>query len=141
MRVGCTMDSFEFDIGEKATIVSRFMGEIHAEIQQAFIAEKVSRKLTQQQIATLLEVNRSVINRQLQGMENLTARRIAEFAWALGYEPEFRLRKDVAEHGTNDRPAKPPVSQSLPGKEAPTSVGKSGTYLPSNLLGFQVVAQ
>jgi len=131
------MDSFEFDIGEKATIVSRFMGEVHAEIQRAFMDEKASRKLTQQQIATLLEVNRSVINRQLQGMDNLTARRMAEFAWALGYEPEFRLRKEMAEEGSNDHPSAPPS----PVKEVTTSVGTSEVYIPKKLSNIQVITQ
>lgn len=122
------MNSFEFDIGEKASLVARFLGEVRTELQRVFTIERASRKLTQQQIATLLEVNRSVINRQLTGVENLTARRIAEFAWALGYEPEFRLRKEFVEDSANDRPPSPP-----------TSVDKSETYIPKKLFNFQVI--
>jgi len=89
--------SLVFDIGEKARRVARFLGSIHRELQQALEEEKARRKLTQQQIADLIGVNRSVINRQILGGGNLTLRRLAEFAWALGREPVFELRKPAVE--------------------------------------------
>jgi transcriptional regulator with XRE-family HTH domain len=90
--------SLLFDIGEKARRVSRFLGMIHRELQQAAEEERAARKLTQQQIADSLGVNRSVINRQILGGGNLTLRRVAEFAWALNRAPVFELRKIVT-HG------------------------------------------
>ena len=91
------MNSFVFDIGERARKVSRFVGRVRSELQRALIAEKKSRKLSQQEIAQLIGVNRSVINRQLMGTENLTIRRVAELAWALGWDIEFKLKKHI--HG------------------------------------------
>ena len=89
------MTSYVFDIGEKARKVSRFIGTVRSELQYALSKEKAARKkFTQQDIATLLGVNRSVINRQLIGTENMTLRRVAELAWALGWDIEFRLRKN-----------------------------------------------
>ncbi len=130
------MSLYEFDIGEKDRCVSRFLGDVRSEIQQAFMTEKASRKLTQQQVATLLEVNRSVVNRQLTGVENLTCRRIAEFAWALGYEPEFHLRKVEVEAGTNDLPPKMPIPQSMGLQTVPL------TAVPSNANpAFQIGGQ
>jgi transcriptional regulator with XRE-family HTH domain len=133
------MSLYEFDIGEKDRCVSRFLGDVRSEIQQAFMAEKATRKLTQQQIATLLEVNRSVINRQLTGVENPTCRRVAELAWALGYEPEFRLRKQEVEDGANDRP-KPTPHQPLPATITliTPAVIHSSAYVPQNR-GYGVV--
>lgn len=87
------MNLFVYDIGERARKVSRFIGEVRAELQRALMVEKKSRRLTQQQIATSIGVNRSVINRQLMGLENLTLRRVAELAWALEWEIVFYLRK------------------------------------------------
>jgi len=87
------MNSYVFDIGEKARKVARFIGHVRAELQRALVVEKASRKLTQQQIATMIGVHRSVINRQLMGFENLTLRRVAELAWALGWELYFELRR------------------------------------------------
>jgi hypothetical protein len=49
-------------------------------------------ELTQAAVARALEVDRSVIHRQLKGEENLTLSRVAELAWALGKKPEFILK-------------------------------------------------
>jgi len=90
-----------FDIGDRARKVSRFIGQVRAELRRAFASEKASRKITQQQIATMIGVNRSVINRQLMGLENLTLRRVAELAWALGWEIIFVLRKRNVQEGSS----------------------------------------
>jgi DNA-binding phage protein len=95
------MISYVFDIGEKQRRVSRFIGHVRAELQRALIAERSDRKFTQQQIANKLGVNRSVINRQLMGTENLTLASVVEIAWAIGWEPYFELRKRDALQGTN----------------------------------------
>ncbi|MGA2817364.1 MAG: hypothetical protein ABSE67_13890 [Xanthobacteraceae bacterium] len=104
------MNLYLYDIGEKARTASRFIGQVRAELQKAWLFEKAGRKITQQQIATMIGVNRSVINRQLMGFENLTLRRVAELAWALGWEIVFVLRRpqhgqvsltDVIQTGTN----------------------------------------
>jgi hypothetical protein len=87
------MNLYLYDIGEKARKASRFIGQVRAELQRAFAFEKSHRKITQQQVATMIGTNRSVINRELMGLENLTLRRVAELAWALGWEIVFYLRK------------------------------------------------
>jgi transcriptional regulator with XRE-family HTH domain len=87
------MTSYVFDIGEKARKASRFIAHVRAELQKALIAEKAARKITQQQIASQIGVNRSVINRQLMGTENLTLRSVADLAWALGWDIAFELKK------------------------------------------------
>ena len=87
------MNLYLYDIGDKARRASRFIGHVRAELQRALVAEKASRKISQQQIATMIGTSRSVINRQFLGFENLTLRRVAELAWALGWEIVFYLRK------------------------------------------------
>ena len=96
------MNSFEFDIGEKARAGSRFIDRVNAEVQRAFFSEKETEKVTQQAIATRLGVHRSVVNRQVMGLENMTARSIGELFWALGWEPFFEARKHEHELGEND---------------------------------------
>src|ERR1700733_6964728 len=87
-------DEFELDIiDEKSRAGSEFMFRIAQELQRAFLAEKKEHKITQQSIAEKLETSRAVINRQLQGLENIGSRRIGELFWALGYEPYFEARK------------------------------------------------
>jgi hypothetical protein len=88
------MDSFELDIiDEKSRAGSEFMFRVAQVLQRAFLAEKKSRKITQQSIAEKLDTSRAVINRQLHGLENIGARRIGELLWAMGWEPSFEAKK------------------------------------------------
>jgi transcriptional regulator with XRE-family HTH domain len=93
-------------------------------VQKAFAEEKAARNLTQAEIARALGVDRSVINRQLMGTENLTVRRIGELAWALGRDLNFSLTKPVARMHCN-------IATSGEGTKAnvPTSV-LSGSAAP-----------
>src|SRR5438876_3309323 len=93
--------SLLFDIGEKSRRIARFIGKVHRELQDALEHEKKTRGLTQQQIASLLNVNRSVINREFLGGGNLTLRRLAELARALGWEIVFELRRPATVAGQN----------------------------------------
>jgi hypothetical protein len=98
------MSSFELDIiDEKSRAGSEFMFRISQELQRAFLTEKKARKITQQAIAEKLDTSRAVINRQLQGLENIGARRIGELFWAMGWEPHFEARK--IPDGENQHPA------------------------------------
>jgi hypothetical protein len=62
-------------------------------LHQAPAPESPSARLTQQAIAEKLGTSRAVINRQVQGIENLGARRIGEILWAIGWEPYFEARR------------------------------------------------
>lgn len=124
--------SYQFDLGPRERKVSRFLGKVRRELVAAVLKEKSARKLTQQQIADAIGVNRSVINRQLLGGENLTLRRVAEFAWALGLEIVFELRKPTAARGKNDADLAPrfaPVVRTTP---VETDVGSSLTTTTSD---------
>lgn len=79
--------SYRLKVDPKSRKAARFISRLQKAIQSALIA---SGK-TQQEIATILEVDRSVINRRLKGNSNLTARSIAELAYALDKQIEFRL--------------------------------------------------
>jgi hypothetical protein len=87
------MDSFELEIDEQSRIGSEFMARVVNEIRRAVASEKSSRKLTQQAIADKIGTSRAVINRQIQGLENLSSRRVAEILWAIGWEPHFEARR------------------------------------------------
>jgi hypothetical protein len=107
------MNSFELEIDEQSRIGSEFMARVVNEIRRAVAAEKASRKITQQAIADKIGTSRAVINRQVQGLENLSVRRIAEILWAIGWEPHFEARKIPA--GENLRPPVNLVPLGLPG--------------------------
>jgi HTH domain len=86
------MPSFNFDIGKKERAGSRFLSDVRDELQRALATEKSRRKITQQEIADLLETSRAVINRQIVGLENIGIKRAAEILWAIGWEPHFEAR-------------------------------------------------
>jgi hypothetical protein len=102
------MPLFEYELDEKSEAGSDFITRVNEELQRALFSEKRERKVSQQAIADKLNVNRSVVNRRFLGLENLTARTIAETLWAIGWEPFFEARKIVANDGKNDFEIKPP---------------------------------
>jgi hypothetical protein len=99
------MPSFEFDIGEKERAGSRFLSDVRDELQRALAIEKSQRKITQQEIANLLETSRAVINRQIVGFENIGIKRVAEILWAIGWEPHFEARRVPESNNAIIRPA------------------------------------
>ena len=99
------MTSFELEIDEQSRIGAEFISRVANEIKRALAEERASRKITQQSIANKIGTSRAVVNREVQGLENLSARRIAELLWAIGWEPYFEARKIPA--GLNDLPPPP----------------------------------
>jgi transcriptional regulator with XRE-family HTH domain len=93
--------SFQFDIGGRARNAGRFIGRVRDELLKALSERKKDGKLTQQELATKLDVHRSLINRQLSGESNLTLRSLADLAWAMDMEITFELKKPVVEAGQN----------------------------------------
>jgi hypothetical protein len=122
------MTSFEeLEIDEKSYVGSTFMARVANEIRRAAAIEKAARKVTQQAIADKIGTSRAVVNREMQGLENLSARRIAELLWALGWEPYFEARKIPAgdneclrEENKVSRTSPAPVPTSIP---RPSSTG------------------
>jgi hypothetical protein len=87
------MSSFELPVEDQLSLAgSAFLDRVTSEMRRAASAEKVSRKLTQQAIANEVHTSRHVINRQMQGIENVGARRIGEIFHVLGWEPFFEAR-------------------------------------------------
>lgn len=101
------MTSIELEIDEKSRVGSAFMARVAREIRRALLSEKAHRKITQQAIADAIGTSRAVVNREISGVENLGARRIAELLWAIGWEPHFEARE--VSRGDNQiiKPKKP----------------------------------
>lgn len=108
------MSLFELEIDEKSRAGSEFMSRVAREIRRAVANEKSSRKLTQQAIAEKVGTSRQVVNREIQGLENLTARRIGELLWAVGWEPFFEARKPDEKDGRNEFRIEPPKDTTGP---------------------------
>lgn len=70
--------SYQMRLDPKSRKSARFISVLQKKIQRALL----DSGKTQQEIASILGVDRSVVNRRLKGSANLTARSIAEFAYA-----------------------------------------------------------
>jgi hypothetical protein len=118
------MTSHELEIDEQSRVGSMFMARVANEIRRAASIEKAARKVTQQSIADKIGTSRAVVNREMQGLENLTARRTAELLWALGWEPYFEARKAPAGENLFVREKRP--------KQGPVKPFQSLTKMGSN---------
>jgi hypothetical protein len=122
------MNSFELEIDEKSRAGSEFMASVVNEIRRAVASEKASRKLTQQAIADKIGTSRAVINRQIQGLENLSARRIGEILWAIGWKPNFEAQKIPA--GENLNPSVEIAARAVKVEVSPPSTTSRTVILP-----------
>ena len=89
--------SYRIKLDSRAVSVARFISRLQKALQDAL----VESGLTQQQVATALSVDRSVVNRRLKGSANLTARSIADLAFVLGKEVRFELQETPKKNGSN----------------------------------------
>ena len=88
--------SYELKIDPKKRAASRFIGKVRKALISAAIAEKELSGISQKEIAEAIGVHKSVISRMLKGESNLTLRSVGELAWALGWDPEFNLKRRAA---------------------------------------------
>jgi len=109
------------------------MSRVVNEIRRAIATEKKSRKITQQGIAEAIGTSRAVINRQVQGYENLSARRIAEILWAIGWEPHFEARP-ISKH-LNDYVS--PISKSATYVVPSAAPQTTGSFAPTFVKSFE----
>jgi len=106
------MTFVELEFDEKSHVGAMYAADVAREIRRAFIAEKAERKITQQAVAEKIGTSRAVVNREIMGTENLTARRQAELLWAIGWEPHFQARKIAPKAGQNDNAPTSPTGDS-----------------------------
>lgn len=101
------MTSFQLSVSPHRRAAARFVSKVHRRLQKAYAQ---SPEVTQTAIAGALGVHRSVINRQLRGRKDMTLGRVAELAWALGYEADFDLIKPTVPDGSNGSAPLPGVN-------------------------------
>ena len=125
------MTSFRLSVSPHRRAAARFVSKVHRRLQKAY-AE--APDVTQTAIANSLGVHRSVINRQLRGHKDMSLGRVAELAWAMGYEPEFDLVKEGTVNGRNTPTEK--VNKTSLNLKAQTSSASSSvmTYMPDKRL-------
>lgn len=95
------MLSFQISITPHRRAATRFIGKVRRSLLKALAEENAARGLTQSDIARVVDVHRSVINRELRGYKDITLGRVAELAFAMGRTPEFALPKAATKAGSN----------------------------------------
>jgi transcriptional regulator with XRE-family HTH domain len=93
--------SFQITITPNRRAAARFVTHVRRAILKAYAEEQKASGLTQTAIARALGVHRSVINRELKGLKDITLGRVAELAWAMGRTPTFDLPKSEHSAGSN----------------------------------------
>jgi plasmid maintenance system antidote protein VapI len=122
--------SYELKIDPKKRAGSRFIGKVRKALISAAVDEKTASGINQQQLATALGVNRSVITRMLKGEGNLTLRSVGEIAWALGWEPNFTLQRKSAPISNQAVVVERPTSSSTVANVTVYSHGKTPQSIP-----------
>jgi plasmid maintenance system antidote protein VapI len=103
------MRSFRLTITPKRRAAVRFVGQVRRSLQKALADNP---EINQAGVARALEVDRSVVTKQLHGERDISLSRVGELAWAMGLEPELVLHRPNAEPGTN-RDSSPPAANAL----------------------------
>lgn len=102
--------SYRIKIDPRSSKAGRFIRRVHSELQRVFARSGMS----QQQLASKLEVNRATVNKRLLGQENLTLRSIADMAWALDADIVFELREHDRAATGNKEPRASASAVSVP---------------------------
>jgi DNA-binding transcriptional regulator YdaS (Cro superfamily) len=118
------MPSFQISVSPSRRQAARFVGRVRRSIQKALAEENAKTGLTQSDMARAIGVHRSVINREIRGMKDLTLGRVAELAYAMGRRPRFELDPAIVRDGSNVVPS---VSSSSQGAVTVTSATFSVT--------------
>lgn len=93
--------SFEFSLHPKDEASATFVSKVGRLLQNVLERRKQRDRLTQQQLADRLGVDRSRVNRCFSGYNNLTISTLAELAWALNARIRIEIDLCEDEHGCN----------------------------------------
>ncbi|MEO5337954.1 MAG: helix-turn-helix transcriptional regulator [Magnetospirillum sp. WYHS-4] len=85
------------------------VSKVHLEIDNAVRDWQDETGKPKAELARLLDVDKAVLSRRLNGTSNMTIKTIADLAWAIGREIEFSLRP----HCRGRRKALSPVGSVL----------------------------
>lgn len=123
-----TKMSYRIKLDPKSRKAARFISQLQKKLQKAFI----SSGKTQQEVATALGIDRSVINRRLSGSANLTARSIAELAHAINKEVQIEF-VDRARHTEVNYPISEEDSVYLPQRSVEKARGNIDPNVKFNI--------
>lgn len=93
--------SFLFELDPKQEVAADLISDIGRQLQSLHAERQALGKLTQQDIATRLGLDRARVNKCLSGSNNLTLRTLAELVWAMDGEIEVTIRLPQAAAGAS----------------------------------------
>jgi len=108
--------SFQITLKPNRRAAARFIGDVRRAILKAYTEEQKASGLSQTDIARAIGVHRSVINRELRGVKDMTLGRVAELAWACKRKPRLLFEPIMQVQGAN-----------MPEQTAPTVSAKVST--------------
>ncbi|MBR1148369.1 helix-turn-helix transcriptional regulator [Bradyrhizobium sp. AUGA SZCCT0431] len=95
------MTSFQITIEPHQRAAGRFIGSVRRGLQKAYAEAKKNNGLKQSDIARTIGVHRSVINRELTGLKDMTLGRVAELAHILGRKAVISFPEILSQPGQN----------------------------------------
>ncbi|MER8388255.1 helix-turn-helix domain-containing protein [Mesorhizobium sp. M1380] len=138
------MTSSHFELDPKEEAAAAFVSETGRDLQQALVDRKKIRRLTQQEIADTLGVDRSRVNRCFSGFANLSLASLAELCWAMDVKPHILFEQLLDAGSGNHMPvpasvgrhfeAGPPITV-----EARTNANASFTRAPTTFTNTPTV--
>lgn len=97
------MTSFHFELDHpKEEISAAFVAEVGRLLQEALVERKALGRLTQQEIATRLGIDRSRVNKCFSGFSNLSIASLAELCWAMDVAPQIHFLQLLPDKHVND---------------------------------------
>lgn len=83
------MTSFDFEARPKDVSAAKFISETQRElVRQLLLAKDKDPTVSQSAVARLIDTDKATLTRILSGKGNITLRKLAEIAWALGLDPK-----------------------------------------------------
>jgi transcriptional regulator with XRE-family HTH domain len=95
------MTSFQITIDPHTRAAGRFIGNVRRGLQKAYAEAKKNNGLKQTDIARALGVHRSVVNRELTGLKDMTLGRVAELAFLMGKKAVINFHEITPSVGQN----------------------------------------
>ncbi|WP_084694373.1 helix-turn-helix domain-containing protein [Sphingobium sp. YBL2] len=129
--------SYRTGVNGRRRAAARFVAKTHRLVQKAY-EKRRKEGLTQTALAVELDVHRSVVNRQLNGREDISVARVAEYAYLLGYDIDMDFREKTAGVGTNHSPIVPPVFRTVSSPSNPPISAKGEPGKGQTSTGAQV---
>lgn len=93
--------SFEFDIDPKEAASAEFMTRVHRILLREMTKAAREKRISRADVARILNLDKSVVTRALNGTSNLTIRTVSDLCWAIGVTPELEVRDAQLDAGCN----------------------------------------